>query len=124
MPVVLPESATNDDTSKRPQKSQAETADPATFDGATKPGTLSSRLPSIPGLTPGVNAEARRKQVTQRRSDPFAILPTNPAIIRPDQGNEALLASEIGFKPGSKTTLCGEVPKTIAKYEIIPPPSA
>ena len=25
------------------------------------------------------------------------------------------------FKPGSKTTLCGEVPKTIAKYEIIAP---
>ena len=110
-----------DDTSKRPQKNQSETAAPPSFEGATEPGKISSSLPSIPGLTPGVNAEARRKQATPRRSDPFAVLPTNPVIVRPNQGNSALLASEIGFKPGSKTDLCGKVPKTIAKYEVIPP---
>ena len=115
---------TSDDTSKRPQKSPAETADPAPFDEATKPGTLSSRLPSIPGLTPGVNAEARRKQVTQRRSDPFAILPTNPAIIRPDQGNEALLASELVLNQVVKQLLCGEVPKNYCEIRNYSAPSA
>ena len=88
---------TDIDTSKSPQENQAETSKPTSFEGATETGKISSNLPSVPGLTPGVNAEARRKQVAQRRPDPFAVLPTNPAIIRPGQGNEALLASEIGF---------------------------
>ena len=110
-----------DDTSKRPQTNQSETAVPPSFEGATEPGKISASLPPIPGLTPGVNAEARLKQATPRRSDPFAVLPATPIIVRPNQGNSALLASEIGFKPGSNTDLCGRVPKTVAKYKTISP---